>query len=120
MVPRRGHSSFLSVIPAFYKIKFRRNNIMTNEKNTLVTQTDSQRSPGMARPEDFAVNPPETNKDYPFHGQLGNSAKQCAGLLNVGPKSRGEQNTDKGKSSIESRIEKEQARENLASTKYRR
>jgi hypothetical protein len=81
---------------------------MQNEKNKLFTQTDSQRSPGLAKPEDFTINPPDTNKDYPFHGQLGDSKQECDALLKVRETGRPKHD----KTNYESRIQKELAREN--------
>jgi hypothetical protein len=80
---------------------------MQNEKNKLFKQTDSQRSPGLAKPEDFKINPPDTNKSYPFHGQTGDSKRECDALLKV--REIGQPKHDK--TNYESRIEKELARE---------
>ena len=84
---------------------------MNNDKNKLFKQTDAQRSPGLARPEDFAVNPPDTNKDYPFHGQRGDSKRECDALLKVRETGR----PKSGETNYESRIQKELARENNGS-----
>lgn len=86
---------------------------MTNEKNKLFKQTDSQRSPGLARPEDFTVNSPDTNKDYPFHGQRGDSKTECDALLKVREAGR----PKFSKTNYEDRIQKELARRENAGTK---
>jgi hypothetical protein len=63
---------------------------MSNQRNKLFEQSDEQLSPNRAKPSDFEVNGPETNLEYPYHGQLGDSKAECDALLKVGPKSRGD------------------------------
>jgi hypothetical protein len=43
----------------------------------------TRRSPGLAKPEDFTINSPDTNLDYPFGGQNGDSKRECNVLLKV-------------------------------------
>src|SRR5579859_4150128 len=75
----------------------RNNKRMKNQKNELVTQTPEQRSPGLARPEDFVIE----NEQLAHGGQCGETKREYNALLKVGPKSRGVR--AKGKSNIEAR-----------------
>jgi hypothetical protein len=56
---------------------------MNTGKNEKVELSENQQNPGLARPEDFKVNPPDANESYPFHGQRGDSKRECAALLRV-------------------------------------
>jgi hypothetical protein len=61
---------------------------MNTGKNELFEQTPNQADPGLAKPEDFEVNPSDSNESYPFHGQRGDSKRECNALLKVREESR--------------------------------
>jgi hypothetical protein len=55
----------------------------TKQQDELVTQTESQRDCGQARPEDFHISTPDdiANRETPFGGQRGESRKEYTKLL---------------------------------------
>jgi hypothetical protein len=85
-----------------------------NGHNERVSQSIQQESPKLAQPSDFTINPPDTNEEYPFHGQIGDNQAQCDQLLRVGGLSRGEQNAVKGKTNAQVAAEKEAGRRSPA------
>jgi hypothetical protein len=56
---------------------------MSTDKNQKIELTRNQQDPGLARPSDFKVSPPDANESYPAHGQRGDSKRECAALLKV-------------------------------------
>jgi hypothetical protein len=55
---------------------------MQTEQDKLIIQTESQRDPGRARPEDFQVSV-ENNAVVPGHGQRGDTAQEFTRLLAI-------------------------------------
>ena len=54
---------------------------MKDEKDRLVEQSESQRNPFLARPEDFEVGKPGANTGMPGHGQHGDTVAEERALL---------------------------------------
>jgi len=59
---------------------------MDNEKDQLFEQTQQQRNPYLARPEDFVVSKPSEihDRDLPFDGHRGDSDREYRELLRQG------------------------------------
>jgi len=53
---------------------------MKNEKNTLVSMSENQMSPGLCDPRDFVV----VEEGVPFHGQCGDNQGQYRKLVRQG------------------------------------
>ncbi len=56
---------------------------MSNDKDKLIEQSESQRSPRLARPEDFTITSASeaANQRLPGHGQCGDNLRQYNQLL---------------------------------------
>jgi hypothetical protein len=54
---------------------------MKNDKNQLITQTESQRDPYRALATDFTIGKPDESRPTPGHGQHGESRQEEARLL---------------------------------------